>query len=119
MHRGWVLILIIFVGSCGTAAKNENVSNPQNQAESPQEVGSAMGAVVGSVTGKETSEQDLRKLEQQIRHDNEAQSAVESITGAMSGSAAAGKYCPVDGERYSSKFEKCPKHDVLLKNIEE
>ena len=119
MHRGWVSFLLIFLCSCGTTAQNKNAPNLRGQEESPKEVGKAMGAVVGAVTGKETSEQDLRKLEHQIRHDKEAQSAVESITGALSDPSSAGKYCPVDGERYSSKFEKCPNHGVLLKNIEE
>ena len=119
MYRGWIFFLIIFIGSCSAIDQNKNIVSPQAPRESQKEVGSAMGAVVGSVTGKETSEEDLRKLDQQIRHDKKAQSAVESIAGAMSDPAAAGKYCPVDGERYSAKFEKCPKHDVLLKNIEE
>ena len=119
MRRGRVLFLIIFLGSCSTIGQNKNTVDPQAPRESQKEVGSAMGAVVSSVTGKETSEEDLRKLDQQIRHDKEAQSAVESITGTMSDPAAVGKYCPVDGERYSAKFERCPKHHVLLKNIEE
>ena len=119
MHRWWLIFLVFFICSCSTTGQNKNASNAVGPGESSKEAESAMAAVVGSVTGKEANEQDLKKLGQQIRHDKEAQSAVESITGAMSDPSAAGKYCPVDGERYSSKFEKCPKHGILLKNIEE
>ena len=78
-----------------------------------------MGKVVGAVTGKEAGQKDLRQLSNEIRHDKEAQSAVESINSVLNGSTAGVKYCPIDGERYSSKFEVCPKHHVPLKTLEE
>lgn len=112
----FIFMTLLLAGCASTKHDARGVVSPS---ETPQEVESAMGTVVGAVTGTKASEEDLHKLEDQIRHDKEAQSAVESITQGMTDPSAMGKYCPVDGERYSAKFEKCPQHDVLLKNIEE
>ena len=117
MFKAWLVIFIFCILGCSTAHKN--FPNNSQQAESSYEAESAMNAVVGAVAGNEAGPVDVRQLEKQLRNDKEAQSAVESITGAISDSSIMGKYCPIDGERYSSKFEKCPKHNVLLKNIEE
>jgi hypothetical protein len=105
----WLFISIILISGCGTTG--QKAPSPEDKA--------AMQEVVGSVTGQKTSEADLHKLGQQIRNDKDAQSAVESITGAMNDSASQIKYCPVDGERYSAQFSVCPKHNVPLKNLEE
>ena len=107
-----IIFTILFLSSCASTTHNTGQ-------ESSREAQSAASAVVGAVTGAKTDEKDLRELEAQIRRDPQAQSAVESITQGMTDPSAAGKYCPVDGERYSAKFDMCPKHAVPLKNIEE
>jgi hypothetical protein len=116
MKRFAAIILILFFAGCATA--NPTASSSSSKVSS-QEAQSAMGEVVGSVTGKKTSEGDLRKLGQQMRHDKEAQSAVDSITGAMTDPSHQIKYCPIDGERYSAQLKVCPKHGVPLKNLDE
>ena len=61
----------------------------------------------------------LKELSQNIQKDKQAQSAIESVTGAMISNRAAARYCPVDGERFSPRVKVCPTHHVLLKEVEE
>lgn len=119
MNLAGIVTLIFLMAGCGTTVQSGRTVRPMSEDESPKDVESAMGAVVGSVTGQPVGSKDLRNLGQQVRTDKEAQSAIESITGVVNDPAAMGKYCPVDGERYSGKFEVCPKHNVPLKYIEE
>ena len=118
-HCCVVIGFVMFAAGCGTTGQNGQAVRPMSATESPKDVESAMGAVVGSVTGQPVEREDLLKLGEQIRDDKDAQSAVGSITGAVGDAATAGKYCPVDGERYSAQFTECPTHKALLKNIEE
>src|SRR3989338_115477 len=43
----------------------------------------------------------LEELSQNFQKDKQAQSAIESVTEAISSNSAAVHYCPVDGERFS------------------
>lgn len=61
----------------------------------------------------------LQELSQNIQKDKEAQSALESVTEAMSSNRIAVYYCPVDGERFSPRVKVCPTHHILLKEVEE
>ena len=61
----------------------------------------------------------LKELSQDIQKDKQAQSAIESVTEAMSSNRIAVHYCPVDGERFSPRVQVCPTHHVLLKEVEE
>ena len=91
----------------------------QNSArESPGEVVSAVEAVVGAMSGKDLDQRDLRQVAQQVKKDQQAQTAVEAIANSLS-SRGIVKYCPVDGKRYDPHFEKCPEHGVILQKIEE
>jgi hypothetical protein len=105
----------MFLAGCATASPHSQTVS----GESREEVVSAMSHVVGAVSGQEMTEKDLRKLNAQIQKDPQAKSAVQAITNSMGGQGQAVKYCPIDGERYSSKFEMCPIHKVLLKIVGE
>jgi len=74
--------------------------------------------VVEAVSGEEITEQDLRDFVHKARNDEETRSAVEAVSGAMTGEIVI-KYCPVDGKRYSSKILECPDHKVPLEIVEE
>lgn len=74
--------------------------------------------MLGAVSGQDVTEQDLKNLAQQVQKDKEAQSAVESISGAFDPSRPKIKYCPVCGKRYRFTFEECPVHHVPLKILD-
>ncbi len=61
----------------------------------------------------------LKELSQNIQKDKQAQSAIESLTQAISSNSVAVHYCPVDGERFSWRVKVCPTHHVLLKEVEQ
>ena len=60
----------------------------------------------------------LKELSQNIQKDKQAQSAIESVTGAMISNHIAVRYCPVDGERFSPRVKVCPTHQVPLEEVE-
>ena len=118
----WILFLLCFFYSgCTTANKKFSTSSNEKQASEHvlKKGGDAesLKLVVGAISGKEVSRDDLKNVAKQVKKDPEARTAVESITQTMGGNVEI-KYCPVCGKRYSSKFEKCPKHGVLLKAVE-
>lgn len=84
--------------------------------ESPEEVHTAIDNVLQAVSGQEV---DQKRLQEEMQKDPEAQKALQSIAQGMSAEGPAVKYCPVDGKRFSSKFETCPEHGVGLKDITE
>ncbi len=61
----------------------------------------------------------LKELSQDIQRDKQAQSAIESLTQAISSNSTAVHYCPVDGERFSPRVKICPTHHVLLKEVQQ
>ncbi len=81
------------------------------------EAQSALRAVAESLSGQALSDEDLKKLSRDLRKNPEVQSAVQSVTGALSDVPAV-KYCPVDGKRFSADQTHCPEHGVALKNVE-
>ncbi|MEK7097357.1 MAG: hypothetical protein AAB906_00745 [Patescibacteria group bacterium] len=76
-----------------------------------------MEHVLGAVSGKPLDQKGLENLSREIQKDPAAKSAVKTITDSMSGQDQAVKYCPIDGQRYSPKFESCPVHQVPLKTL--
>ena len=78
----------------------------------------AMTSVAGGLAGRPLTPQEARELEQQIRNDPEAQSAIRKIAASMS-EAPKSKYCPVDGARYAPHLKICPVHNVPLKEVTE
>lgn len=106
-------ILIIFsLAGCQTTSK------VQSQAETTEDVSKALSAIAGALSGKQLSEEEIRNLEEQIRTDEEAQSAIQAITDAV-GKAPAVKYCPVTGRRYAAHLEVCPEHQVQLEIVDQ
>ena len=78
----------------------------------------AMTSVAGGLAGRPLTPQEARELEQQIRNDPEAQSAIRKIAASMS-EAPKSKYCPVAGARYAPHLKICPVHNVPLKEVTE
>ncbi len=116
-------LLSIFMGIflwCGGCSSTSAVTkNDSSHPTTTQETNSALQAVAGSLKGEPVSKEELRHLSQQMRKDKETQTAVQSVTEAITGKNVSVKYCPVDGKRYSAQLQYCPEHRVLLKNIEE
>ncbi len=112
MRYRWLgLFFTLILAGCQT------VKSLQAQKESAKEAQSALGSVAGAVVGRELTNEEQRRLEQQIKTDPEAQKAVEAITNTMSNPAKVIKYCPVDGKRFASSLQECPEHKVLLKVV--
>lgn len=111
------ILLILFFGltmsGCSTAIP------PMAEDETPEDVKSALGTVAGAIAGQgQLSDEELAELEQQLREDPEAQSAVQTITSSMSGTAARVKYCPQTGKRYAPRLDTCPIHNIPLESLE-
>ena len=73
--------------------------------------------MAGALSGKPLSKKELKSLENQIRTDKEAQSAVRAITESVGEKSAVVKFCPITGERYAAHLERCPEHGVLLEVV--
>ena len=121
MRRQLIFCLgLLVLAGCATASqKPGTVLGTQARGESRGDAVSAMSHVVGAVSGQEINAKDLRKLNARIAKDPQAKSAVRAITNSLSGDGQVVKYCPIDGERYSAKFEFCPVHKVRLKIVGE
>ncbi|PIW63498.1 MAG: hypothetical protein COW13_01700 [Candidatus Omnitrophica bacterium CG12_big_fil_rev_8_21_14_0_65_50_5] len=101
-----ILFFLIFVFSasgCGTTEKRKDVEK-------------SIGVVAEVVTGRPMSEDDVKKIEQQMRRDPQARRAIKSIAG--SGTPSVTKYCPIDGQRYAGNVEMCPVHNVKLEVVQ-
>lgn len=108
-----ILIICSFVG-----CKSVSSSRFEKQSDVRKEEQSSLISVAGAISGKELTDEDLKNLGKQLRTSEEAKSAVEIITNSLSGNNKI-KYCPIDGKRYGPNLEKCPDHNVLLKELEE
>ena len=104
---------VLFLPACSQQAVQ--VKSPV--AETRQDQIEALQDVVGAVSGQPVSEQELRDLVREVRRDEDARSAVEAVSSAMSGQALDVKYCPVTGKRYSSRLTVCPVHKVPLRSL--
>jgi len=115
MHKAGLLLLLsvaIVHSGCRTVAP------VQGSKESSVEAQEALTAVAGALSGRPLSEEELRGLEQQIRTDEEAQTAVQAITGSIEGKARQVKYCPVTGRRFAVHLEMCPEHQIPLETVD-
>lgn len=108
-------LFFIFVSLVGCST----TASVQKSNETPQEAQSALRSVAGSIAGKPLTQEDLRKLEQQMKNNPEAKSAVETISQSLGSQQIKVKYCPIDGKRFSLKIEMCPDHNVRLKFVDE
>jgi hypothetical protein len=107
------LFLSIILAGCQTAPGKSAVSSK----ESGRDVADAVGQVAGALSGQDLTDEQKKKLVNDIRKDKEAQSALRSIAGAMDIKQAAVKYCPVDGKRFSPDHDICPVHKVKLEEL--
>ena len=117
LQYSFIIVLVVFVGCATTSSDKAKVVRPQAVGESSQEIMSAVEQVLGSVSGKPIDQKGLKDLGKELRTNPEAQSAVAVIKDSVSGQGKVVKYCPIDGERYSPKFDSCPVHHVLLKSL--
>ena len=78
----------------------------------------AIGIIAGTLSGQSMSEKQVDDLVHQLRTDEQAQTAVQSIADSFSNEKVKVKYCPVCGERYAPRFMQCPVHHVDLKFVE-
>ncbi len=107
----WCLLVCVGLTSGGC----QTLSAKRGSAVEARE---AMTSVAGGLAGRSLTPREARELEQQIRNDPEAQSAIRKIAASMS-EAPKSKYCPVDGARYAPHFKICPVHNVPLKEVTE
>ena len=116
IFSGWV-VLGFFLG-CSTTGQHRHSSSASVPDESRKDAVSAIQSVTGAVSGKPLTQEEMKNLANDVRKNKETRSAVEAITDSMNPSENVVKYCPVDGERYSSKFSVCPVHHVPLKEVQ-
>lgn len=100
---------------CLTGCKTVTV---RGENESTQEVKDAIGLVAEALRGQSMSDEEVDVFVDQLRKDEQAQSAVQSIADSMSPDNVRVKYCPVDGARFSPELLQCPQHHVDLIFVE-
>jgi hypothetical protein len=95
--------------------------NPQAKAvhESSQDVEQAIKAIAEAVSGREVNEKELQELKHQLRHDEGARSAIQSMTNAMDQRPKRIKYSPLTGKRYAPHLEVDPETGAKLEWLEE
>ena len=119
MIRAVCIFGLLFLSACASVNTAERRANGQRRkSESPEEVKTAVQSVLGAVSGQEIDDKKLIELNQKIRTDKDAASAVQVIQESLEGKTLI-KYCPVTGKRYSPRYERCPVHDVPLLILEE
>ena len=107
-----VIVSVLLVG-CQTASTQKAA----HLKESNKEILGAVSQVAGALTGQELTDEQKKKLAQDIQNDKDAQTALRSIAGAMNIKQTTVKYCPVDGKRYSADLQLCPVHKIKLEQL--
>jgi len=110
------MLFLSFLCACSTTKSKE--TSAQKQSESIKNQKSALMAVVGSISDKELSEKDLKKIVKDLKNDEEAQSAINSIKDSLGRDQVKVKYCPITGKRYAPRIRQCPEHGVDLEWVE-
>ena len=118
-HSFLFLVVFLVIGCSGTSSRTRSGDFSQENMTINQETAGSLKTVADSLAGHELTENEMKELSREMRKDPDARSAVQSVTEAMSGQNSKIKFCPVDGKRYSAKFEKCPEHDVPLEELGE
>ncbi len=91
---------------------------PRSETETNSEVKKAIGLVAGALSGQSMSDDEVDVLVGQLRTDEQAQTAVQSITDSFKPENVQVKYCPIDGERYAPRIIQCPIHHVDLRFVD-
>jgi len=107
------LVLLIFI-ICSTGCQTPVVHKPK---ETQGDAVSAITTMTQGLTNQPVSEAQLKNLAKQVAHDPQAQSAIRSINTALSPVHTV-KYCPENGERFSSDLIWCPDKKVKLEWLE-
>ncbi len=102
-----ILVVVMLAAGCQRADKRD----------APADDVSAMTSMTQGLTNQPITEENLKKLARQVGKDPQAQSALKSINTALSAQHTV-KYCPVDGQRFSTDVLECPVHRVQLKWVE-
>lgn len=111
-----ILFIVIFMsGFSGCQTTKSTIS--QTDVRDDQE--KTIRAIAGSLRGKELSDAELKNLTQQIQTDEEARSAIQTISNSMGGKSVQVKYCPVCGKRFAARMELCPDDHSALKEVDE
>ena len=119
----FLFIFLFFISGCISTTSN----NPENnikkvfntsQTENIKDAATALESVSEAITGKELTDDQARKLANDLRKDKDTQTAVKKITDSLEGKKIDIKYCPTDGKRYSSGMEYCPGTDIKLLPVE-
>lgn len=113
MHRLPIVVAcVVLLTGCQTVRKVER------QREYLEETEVAVGAIAEAVTGQELSEEEKERLQQQIRNDPEARSAVQAIADSHTKPLRM-KYSPATGKRYAGHLEVDPETGVKLLWLDE
>ena len=107
---GFFFLSLVFFSGC---ASTSNVGSIPDRKETE----AAIESIAEAISGKELTEEDAKKLKDQIRNDPEAQSAIQAITNSVSGQQRF-KYSPVTGKRYAPHMEIDPETGVKLEWVE-
>jgi len=115
-HVFFVLIFVLnFVClGCQSSQKRTDIQTQETQ----QDVSKALKSVGEAISQTQLNDQQLKDLENQVRSDPQAQTAIESVTDALTGHAGMVRYCPVDGKHFSVELIRCPTHGVPLQEVE-
>lgn len=108
----WLTILVFLSSMSGCATRQQDSARKVNQ-ENLED----LRTVAGAMAGKTLTDEDLKKLDKQLKTDKDAQSAVSTLTNSLSGTKKIIKYCPVCGERFAASVKTCPTHNVELKQL--
>ncbi len=121
---GYFFVSLLFLLLSGCASFGQQKGSLQKtdgklRKETKEEILSAAGTVVEAVSGQDMTEEELKDFVENMRKDEEAQEAVETIADALDQNHKKVKYCPVTGKRYRYSLERCPIHNVPLKVLGE
>ncbi|MCA9394998.1 MAG: hypothetical protein H6756_09925 [Candidatus Omnitrophica bacterium] len=110
--------LLIALGCALLLTGCETVKNVERQREYLEETEVAVGVIAEAVTGQALSEEEKKELQEQIRNDPEAQSAVQAIADSHTKPMRM-KYSPATGKRYAGHLEVDPETGVKLLWLDE
>ena len=107
----FTLIVLFFIYGCKTI--------PTHPQQKPQQVQKDLRTLTGALSHKPLTEEEWGNLQNQIKTNPQAKSAVQTITDTLGNKKLVVKYCPVDGKRFAQTLVNCPDHHVELKILEE
>jgi len=114
----WSTCLCIFWGCASTSIRQKSGQAGETVKTDPREAGEAVGSIAEALTGKELSPEEQQRLLKDIQKDEEAQSAIQTISDSLNSQSIRVKYSPATGKRYSADLEYCPETGVKLLPVE-